>query len=98
VHFSGEIYHIHSAASARLDLRAWVCPGVTVTQSGAPVRQFPSRCPGGLVSSMLSFLMLMLMLPGMATVAAYATVAVSVWLEERRDAADSAVRVEARQP
>lgn len=50
------------------------------------------------MSSMLSFLMLMLMLPGMATVAAYATVAVSVWLEERRDAADSAVRVEARQP
>ncbi|MET9027200.1 hypothetical protein ABZW96_16535 [Nocardia sp. NPDC004168] len=48
------------------------------------------------MSSMLSFLMLMLMLPGMATVAAYVTVAISVWLEERRDAADPAVRVEAR--
>ncbi len=48
------------------------------------------------MSSMLSFLMLMLMLPGMATVAAYATVAVSVWLEERREAGDSAVRLEAR--
>ncbi|MEU2177538.1 MULTISPECIES: hypothetical protein [Nocardia] len=71
-------------------------PGVTVTQRGAPVRQFPSRCPGGL--SMLSFLMLMLMLPGMATVAAYATVAVSVWLEDRRDAGDSAMPVEARRP
>ncbi|MFI2283495.1 hypothetical protein [Nocardia beijingensis] len=50
------------------------------------------------MSSMLSFLMLMLMLPGMATVAAYVTVAVSVWLEERRDAGDSAVPVEARHP
>ncbi len=47
---------------------------------------------------MLSFLMLMLMLPGTATVAAYATVAVSVWLEERREAADSAMRVEAHHP
>ncbi|MBF6077575.1 hypothetical protein AB0346_03145 [Nocardia beijingensis] len=50
------------------------------------------------MSSMLSFLMLMLMLPGMATVAAYVTVAVSVWLEERRDAGDAAVPVEARHP
>lgn len=47
---------------------------------------------------MLSFLMLMLMLPGMAAVAAYVTVAVSVWLEGRRAADDSGMRVEAHRP
>lgn len=47
---------------------------------------------------MLSFLMLMLMLPGMAAVAAYVTVVVSVWLEERREVDDPGARVEAHRP
>lgn len=44
---------------------------------------------------MLSFLTLMLMLPGMAALAAYVTVAISVWLEKRREAEASGGRVEA---
>ncbi|WP_157224356.1 hypothetical protein [Nocardia paucivorans] len=72
--------------------------GVTVTQRGAPVCWFPLLVSGGLVSSMLSFLTLMLMLPGMAAVAAYVTVAVSVWLEKRREVDVPETRVEARHP
>ncbi|WP_189094130.1 hypothetical protein [Nocardia jinanensis] len=36
------------------------------------------------MSSFLSFLTLMLVLPGMAAAAAWVSVAVSVWLESRR--------------
>ncbi|MBF6301112.1 hypothetical protein IU459_26725 [Nocardia amamiensis] len=46
------------------------------------------------MSSFISFLTLMLILPGLATAAAYVTVAVSVWLEGRHTAGDSAVRPE----
>ncbi|MGW5381370.1 hypothetical protein [Nocardia sp. NPDC003963] len=38
------------------------------------------------MSSFLSFLILMLVLPGMATAAAWISVAVSIWLENRRAA------------
>ncbi|MEU2031365.1 hypothetical protein [Nocardia amamiensis] len=48
------------------------------------------------MSSFISFLTLMLILPGLATAAAYVTVAVSVWLEGRHAAGDSAARPEVR--
>ena len=40
------------------------------------------------MSSFLSFLSLMLVLPGLAAAAAYVAVAVSMWLEKRNDAGD----------
>lgn len=40
------------------------------------------------MSSFLSFLSLMLVLPGLAAAAAYVAVAVSMWLESRQDAGD----------
>ncbi|MFI9535920.1 hypothetical protein ACIG56_22040 [Nocardia fusca] len=40
------------------------------------------------MSSFLSFLSLMLVLPGLAAAAAYGAVAVSMWLEKRQGAGD----------
>ncbi|MGQ4599321.1 hypothetical protein [Nocardia sp. R6R-6] len=60
--------------------------------------KYPIAWSGGLVSSFISFLTLMLILPGLATVAAYATVGVSVWREGRRTRGDSAARPEMRSP
>ncbi|MEU4839810.1 hypothetical protein [Nocardia testacea] len=42
------------------------------------------------MSSFLSFLSLMLILPGLAAAAAYVAVAVSMWLESRQEAGDPA--------